>query len=157
MTSPPYALLPLGFPFPALAALAARAPLGGAREVAVATLQIARVVRDAGSAALDDALRTQRAAATRSWLAAFALPPEVRAPLGAIVDASAEGERQAVEALRRALPTLARWLDDAALAELGRLVSSVAGEVADGVTPGRSAASGETIMRRPAPERVTTG
>src|SRR5881396_4039624 len=44
---PPYALAPLSFRFAALATLAARAPIGGQREVALATYVAARLAHDA--------------------------------------------------------------------------------------------------------------
>ena len=39
----PYSLESLAFPFPALAALAGRLPLGGGREVALAAMLVARL------------------------------------------------------------------------------------------------------------------
>jgi len=44
--APPYALAPTSFRFPALAALAGRAPLGGQREVVLAAYVVARLAHD---------------------------------------------------------------------------------------------------------------
>ena len=55
---PPYALDAPAFPFPALAALAGRAPLGGQRETVLACFVAARLVRDSvGPEAIPPSLR----------------------------------------------------------------------------------------------------
>ena len=81
----PYALEPLRFPFPALAALAGRLPLGGGREVALAALMTARLAQGVSSG---DALHPAGAAddwsvdeaAYRNLLAEVGAAPTYVAP-----------------------------------------------------------------------------
>src|SRR5690606_23386211 len=107
-----------------LASLAGRAPLGGPRETALASLQIARLVRDALDPGFDVAARAARAVTTRSWLAAIALPRPLRPVLVRVVDASAADGAHAAAELRGALPLLATYLDEAARAELAHLAGA---------------------------------
>src|SRR3954465_7167797 len=59
---PPYAVPSTEFRFPALAALAGRAQLGGDREVALALYVAARLAQDCrGASALSDSSRAERA------------------------------------------------------------------------------------------------
>src|SRR5262245_54071178 len=68
-SAPPYALASTPFRFPALAALAGRAPLGGQREVALATYLAARLAHDTlPERAVSPTTRTERAANARTWL-----------------------------------------------------------------------------------------
>lgn len=164
MSTPPYALAPVHFSFPALAAFAGRAPLGGKREVALAALQVARLVRDAQSPDFDPAARATRATASRSWLATTALTPPVRAALSSVAEASGAGGDGAANELRSALPLLAPYLDDQALAELARLAGdgfrngagSQGGETQQEVTTHPPAASGDTTVIRSVPPHART-
>ena len=66
---PPYSLIAPAFAFRSLAALAARAALGGPRETALATLIAARLAAGAAPPlSLAQSLRTARADAARVWL-----------------------------------------------------------------------------------------
>ncbi|MGH7721060.1 MAG: hypothetical protein ACREON_19710, partial [Gemmatimonadaceae bacterium] len=66
-TAPPYSLPPHRFGFPALAARAGRAALGGERESALACLMAARVVAGAlPPDAIPYAARAHRAGAARA-------------------------------------------------------------------------------------------
>lgn len=122
----PYALTPLHFPFPALAALAGRLPLGGGREVALAALQVARMTLDAQGTAdappLGAAEREVRAAAARVWLASLALPAPVRTAFIRCAEASAGPPDGVVAPLRALLHAVGAQLDPAAVRELERLV-----------------------------------
>src|SRR5438046_767099 len=89
--APPYALSSPAFRFRALASLAGRAPLGGQREVALATFLVARLVDDClPESELAPAARRERSAAARGWLASVALPGPVRAPLTKLADLTAD-------------------------------------------------------------------
>lgn len=125
----PYALEPTPFPFPALAALAGRAALGGPREVALACLVAGRLVRDSGNGdGLTGDQRKVRAQRTRQWLGSAAIPQPVRTPLVRLVDAAGAGDAQALRAALQAVMTVtANHLDPAARLELERLAQAIAG------------------------------
>lgn len=116
---PPYAVPPVHFPFRALAARAGRAPLGGDREVALGTLLVARLARDAvGENELPMALRKERAAAARTWFASLALPARARSPLVRLLEASVSDAAALAAAIDDAAKALTPWLDDHCIAEL---------------------------------------
>jgi hypothetical protein len=93
---PPFSLDAPAFRFRALATLAGRAPLGGEREMALATLMAARLAEGMlPHAALSPPARQSRAAGARTWLSALTLPAVTRIPLARVVEAS-EGESRAV-------------------------------------------------------------
>lgn len=116
------------FPFPALAASAAAAPLGGPREAGLAVLMVCRVVADGATGDLDAALRRERAQAARQWLGTLALPLPVRAAAGRALDAAADGARDAVGAgLLQLLGTATAHLDEGAKGEIRRLVTRITG------------------------------
>lgn len=83
--SPPFALAPIRFPFPALAASIESAPLGGPREVRMATLQVARLIHASRMPGFGAQARSSRATATKSWLASMALPPQLLAAFTKLV------------------------------------------------------------------------
>jgi hypothetical protein len=124
---PPYALAAPEFPFRALAALAGRAAIGGARELVLALLLAARLVDGAvGDAPLTTPMRRTRAAAARAWLAALSLPPHARATVARLVDATAGEDREALRDAWDALVALATpSLDVAGRAELRRLTAAM--------------------------------
>lgn len=125
----PYALAPTVFPFPALAALAGRASLGGPREVALACLVAGRLVVEAGdSDGLTAEQRRVRAQRTRQWLSAAAIPLPVRGSLVRLVETTTGNDRLATRAALEAVMTVtASHLDQAARLELARLAQAVAG------------------------------
>lgn len=127
IVAPPFALEAPRFRFPALAACAARAPLGGGREAAVAVLMVARLA--AGHVpphALTSPVRVARAAAARTWLASLTLPAPVRAPILRAIDASG-GEGAALhEALVAVMQVTQGQLDRATHAELQTLLRALA-------------------------------
>ena len=121
----PYGLEPLAFPFPALAALAGRLPLGGGREVALAALMVARLAQNLqGSSAVD---RVARANAAKIWLASLALPAPTRTPLTRGIDATTGAAWQASGALRSLVAAVTSHLDGVSILELERLAKSLAG------------------------------
>jgi hypothetical protein len=124
----PYALEALRFPFPALASLAGRLPLGGGREVALAALLTARLAQ---GAAADDALppgdRATRAAAAKVWLASLALPATTRVPFARCVEATTGTPLQVAGALRSLVAAAGAHLDGPSVQELEKLARALAG------------------------------
>jgi hypothetical protein len=104
-TLPPYAIQAPAFRFSHLASLAGRAPIGGAREVALACFVAARLVADC-TAALEDAkpARTARCAGAKGWFGTLALPAGVRSQAIKCAEFSVDG---APHALGRELSALA--------------------------------------------------
>lgn len=126
----PYSLEPNAFSFPALASLAGRAPLGGPRELALACLLAARIVRDAetaGESLSHDQLQ-QRVVMAKNWLGTAAIQSQSRAALARLLDACARDDATALRAALDAVITVtAIQLDQGARLELGRLAQAVAG------------------------------
>lgn len=129
VNAPPYALAQNPFPFPALAAHAGKAALGGDREVAIACFVIARL---AGALlppySLPTELRQKRAAACRTWLASQALPAVIRAQLLAVAESTAAAERSAIATGVRGLRAhAAKYLDGGSNQELESLATRLGG------------------------------
>lgn len=124
----PYSLSELCFSFPALASLAGRLPLGGGREVALASLLIARLasaLRAQGVIAVED--RKTRAGAARVWLASVALPSNTRIPFARAIDATGGTALQTAGAIRSLMAAAGGHLDDGAVGELDKLAHDLAG------------------------------
>ena len=125
---PPYALPSPAFPFPHLANLAGRAPIGGAREVALACFVAARLAADCSAAApeLDEPGRAARSAGAKGWLGTLTLPPALRASLLRCLESTADGSPAAIS---RELNELAMagsgYLDAGSRAELDALVAAL--------------------------------
>jgi phytoene/squalene synthetase len=123
---PPYALSSAAFRFRALASLAGRAPLGGPREVALATYLVARLVDDCvPEKQLPATAREERSTAARGWLANIALPSPVRTALTKLAEATAHGT-DIEPALASVIAATSSYLDAAARTELDRLARSFA-------------------------------
>lgn len=124
LPSPPYALATPRFRFRALAALAGRSPLGGEREVALATLLAARLVMGAlPPQPLPQGVRVTRANGARAWFAALALPTPLRQSLARLVDATTGVDRAGLEpALRAVIDLSTPQLDPPAIAELREIM-----------------------------------
>lgn len=125
----PYALEPAVFPFPALAALAGRASMGGPREIALACLLAGRLVLEvlSGPGALTSDQRRTRAQGAKSWLGSAAIPAPVRTALGKLVEATAgDGSGPLKAALESVMTVTANHLDSAARLELARLAQTIA-------------------------------
>jgi hypothetical protein len=121
----PYALPTPVFRFRHLAALAGRAPIGGAREVALACFVAARLVSDCcdPTLALDDESRAARCAGAKAWLGTIAIPAPVRTPVARCAEASATADAKAIAPLLAGLAKAAdSFLDPAARGELEALV-----------------------------------
>lgn len=125
---PPYALPTPTFPFPHLAGLAGRAPIGGAREVALACFVAARLAADCAGRGADVAGRTARSAGAKAWLGTLALPPAVRGPLFRCVESTAEGSARVVgQELGEVAAAGGAYLDPASRLELESLVATLRG------------------------------
>lgn len=119
---PPYAVAPTEFRFPALAALAGRAALGGQREVALATYMAARLVHDLlPDQELDPVVRGERAAAAKHWLSTVTLPAQVRPALVRLIEASNANRATSAAAVRAVIAATSAQLDKGARLELDRL------------------------------------
>jgi len=124
----PYALEALRFPFPALASLAGRLPLGGGREVALAALLTARLAHGvAPGDALPPGDRTARASAAKVWLASLALPATTRVPFARCVESTTGTPLQVAGALRSLVAAAGAHLDGPSVQELEKLARSLAG------------------------------
>ena len=125
--APPYSLAPTNFRFRALAAHAGRAPLGGARETALASYMVARLaVALLPGTLLPLVDRGVRAAAARTWLASLALPAPLRAPLNKVIESTREDVSSAVAAaLVTVADVAASYLDGPSLAELRALAAQL--------------------------------
>lgn len=122
----PYSLEPLAFPFPSLAALAGRLPLGGGREVALASLLVARLARGLlRSDVIGIPERVARAASAKVWLASLALPAATRVPFARCIDATAGSALQVAGALRSVIAVTGPHLDGPAVIELEQLTRSL--------------------------------
>jgi hypothetical protein len=126
VTHPPYALAAISFRFASLAALAGRAPLGGQREVALATYLAARLAHDAlPERGVSQASRVERAGSAKNWLSTLALPSTVRPALIRLIEASAADRRSTAVALRTVSAAAASFLDTRARSELDRLANAL--------------------------------
>ena len=120
--APPYALATPVFRFRALASLAGRSPLGGPREVTLATYLVARLVDDClDDKALSSTAREERAAGARTWLANIALPAAVRAALSRLA-ADTSGDPSTIGGpLNSMISAVDAYLDAPSRSELARL------------------------------------
>jgi hypothetical protein len=126
---PPYAIAAPTFRFRHLASLAGRAPIGGAREVALACFVAARLaVESGGSLDADPDARVARATAARTWLGTLSLPPTVRTPLLRCAELSGEGAAAAMGREVTVLATAAAtFLDAPSRGELDALALTLKG------------------------------
>jgi hypothetical protein len=126
INQPPFSLAPTTFRFPALAALAGRAPLGGQREVALATYMAARLADDViPDRGIEAEVRTQRAGAAKSWLSNLALPAPIRPALARLIEASGGDRRGAAEAVRAVMTVTSSLLDARGRSELENLAAAL--------------------------------
>jgi hypothetical protein len=126
---PPYALSAPVFKFRFLAALAGRAPIGGAREVALACFVAARLASDCCDPTLDldEPQRAARCAGAKGWLGTIAIPSPVRTPVAKLAEASATASAAALAPLVRSLAHAAEsFLDAASRSELDVLAARLA-------------------------------
>ncbi|MBL8959895.1 MAG: hypothetical protein JNJ98_08590 [Gemmatimonadetes bacterium] len=111
---PRYALAPPTFRFRAAMSVADRLPLGGEREVALASWMTARLLWDLGDASSAGERLRAHATAMRQWGQALALPAPARAAFTQVLDAAARGDRaEALAAWQRLLALASRAVDAA--------------------------------------------
>jgi hypothetical protein len=121
-TAPPYGLVAPTFRFPALAGRAARAQLGGDRELALAAFVAARLAAASVPTGIPLPIRVARAAGARSWFATLTVPAAARAAFSRLVDATGKDDRAAVaNALTAITDVVSGALDVASRAELAAL------------------------------------
>ena len=126
---PPYALIPPVFRFRHLANLAGRAPIGGAREVALACFVSARLTAECMTPADDGpSNRAARCAGAKAWLSTLALPATVRTPATRCADLSVQGLSPALVREFSGLAAAAgSFLDQASRGELDALSATLRG------------------------------
>ena len=129
MSLPPYALTPPTFRFRALVALAERLPLGGDRELVLATFLAARLLWDWDATVGSVPATVQsRASAARQWLQALALPSPSRLVFQQLTDAVGQGDLGAARTLwERALGLSGRMLDGASRSDFKALAGRLGG------------------------------
>lgn len=117
----PFALDTPTFAFPSLAALAARAPLGGAREVAIAAFTAARMAEEVGPGGLPAAERRARAAAARRWISTLSISEPIRRAVLALFEATEQDGPGTPAAIRHVIEITGAQLDAPSRSELERL------------------------------------
>jgi hypothetical protein len=121
--APPRAL----FAFPGLAAAAARAPLGGAREALTGAMMVARLAQGMRLPhPLPVEARRARSEQAKNWLSSLTVPSKTRTALLRGILVSAQGDRTVMaEALSGVTDVTAAFLDRVARSELTRLAESL--------------------------------
>jgi hypothetical protein len=129
MSLPPFALAAPTFRFRHLASLAGRAPIGGAREVALACFVAARLAADCTPFLPEDAGgRAARCAGAKAWLGTMALPAAVRALVSQCAELSVAGPATMVGREVAGLALAAgTFLDHSSRAELDALALTLQG------------------------------
>lgn len=126
---PPYALTPPTFRFRALVALAERLPIGGDRELVLATFVAARVLWDWSVLPESTDASQARSMGTRHWLQSLSIPPQSRAVFQQLTDAMTRNDRPGViAAWDRTLALSARAVNGAARPDLKALAGRLAAE-----------------------------
>ncbi|MEP6617855.1 MAG: hypothetical protein ABJE47_01020 [bacterium] len=126
---PPFALAVPVFRFRSLANLAGRAPIGGAREVALACFVAARLVAECSGAQSEDAAaRVARSAGAKAWLGTLALPTSIRAPVTRCAELSVGANHVAAgKEIAGLAAAAAPFLDAPSKAELDALAALLGG------------------------------
>ncbi len=125
----PYSLEPTAFPFPALATMAGRAPLGGPRELALACFLVARIVGDSVETGevLSAEQKVARARCAKHWLGGASLPNPAKSALVHLAESTEGTDRRATRAaLDYVMTVTANQLDPGARLELGQLAQAIA-------------------------------
>lgn len=132
LSSPPYALAPATFRFRGLISLAERLPLGGEREVVLATFLAARLLWDStGEDPLEGSLRRGRAQNARTWLPTLALSQSFRPAFQALFEVLANDDRTAMAtAWERVASAVNKLLDAPARNDIKAIASRLAREPA---------------------------
>ena len=128
-TLPPFALALPVFRFRHLAALAGRAPIGGAREVALSCFVVARLAAErVRPDDVEQPLRAARSLAAKAWLGTLALPNPVRGATARCAELCVDGDRAALSREVQGLVLAASsFLDGHSRAELDSLARLLEG------------------------------
>lgn len=122
----PYSVTPTPFRFPALAALAGRAPIGGQREIVLGTYVAVRLADDALSGVgLSADARADRARAARHWLGMIALPAPILAALVEAAEATMRDSAAIADGLRSVLDAVDSSLDGPSRSEVRILIGAL--------------------------------
>jgi hypothetical protein len=121
----PFALDTPTFAFASLAALAARAPLGGAREVALAAFATARMANEVRPDGLTAEERQARGAAARRWLSTLSLGDPARKAFSELAAATERDGPATAVALRHVIDVTGSQLDAPSRADLERLAKEL--------------------------------
>lgn len=122
----PYSLEPNAFPFPGLAALAGRAPLGGQRETALACFVVGRLIVGSASGATDSEGGRERLLGVKHWLGSAALGQPLKLALTKAAECASEGDSTGLKsALESVMTITANQLDPPARLELARLAQAI--------------------------------
>ena len=117
----PFALDTPTFAFASLAALASRAPLGGAREVAIVAFTAARMADDVRTGGFSADERRARAAGAKRWMGTLSLAEPVRKSFLDLIGATEQDGATTAAALRRVIEVTGAQLDALSRADLERL------------------------------------
>jgi hypothetical protein len=128
----PYALDTPEFTFAAIAMLASRAALGGARETALAAFVTARLADGLRAGTLSAETRRARAAGARKWLATISISEPARLVFAELIDATEVDAAAAAVALRRVIEVTAGVLDGPARQDLERLAGELTPQAVGG-------------------------
>jgi hypothetical protein len=129
----PFALDTPAFSFTALAALAAKAPIGAARDTAIIAFATARLAEEVGPAGLTLEERQARAAGARRWMSTLSVAEPIRKAFLDLTAATEQDGAATAAAIRRVMEVTGPLLDAGARSELERLAREV-----DAQTVGRT-------------------
>lgn len=121
----PFALDTPIFAFASLATLAARAPLGGPREIALAAYATARMAEDVGIDALPFDSRRTRAVSARRWLSTLTISDPVRRAFLELIAATETDARTTAVAVRHVIDVTSAVLDGPSRSDLDRLAKEL--------------------------------
>ena len=126
---PPFALDTPSFRFRAIATYAGRAPLGGDRELALASLVSCRLASGLLKPfVLAPADLKSRGISARQWLSSLSISPAIRSSAAAVIDACADGDiALAAKALANMVPQVSGKLDEQSIAEVRDLILEMNG------------------------------
>lgn len=121
----PFALDTPTFSFPALAAFAARAQIGSARDTAIVAFATARMAEEVRPGGLAVEERQARAAATRRWMATLTVAEPARRVFMDLIAATEQDGPATATAVRRVIEVTGPQLDAGCRSELDRLARDV--------------------------------
>jgi hypothetical protein len=121
----PYALDTPTFAFAAIATFASRAPIGGAREIALAAWVTARMADDVRGDSMTVESRRTRAASARRWLSTLTIADPARRVFTDLIAATETDALTSAAAVRRVIEVTGTTLDGPSRSELERLAGEL--------------------------------